>query len=64
MKSHEDVFDSRAPEIFRIETRASGPAGSLSLTPELLLNSPSGDLFGLSQNAGMGWNPVEVARKQ
>ena len=30
----------------------------------MLLNSPSGDLFGLTQNAGMGWNPAEVGRKQ
>src|SRR5262245_53597754 len=30
----------------------------------MLLRSPSGDLFGLSQNAGMGWNPAEVGRKQ
>ncbi len=59
-----DVLDSGAPEIYRIETRGAGPVGSLPLTPELLLNSPSGDLFGLSQNAGMGWNPAEVGRKQ
>ena len=30
----------------------------------MLLNSPSGDLFGLTQNAGMGWNPAEAGRKQ
>ncbi len=36
---------------------------SLPLTEELLRNSPSGDLFGMSQNAGMGWNPSEVGRK-
>jgi putative YjhG/YagF family dehydratase len=30
----------------------------------MLLNSPSGDLFGLTQNAGMGWNPGEAGRKQ
>ncbi len=28
----------------------------------MLREWPSGDLFGLSQNAGMGWNPSEVAR--
>ncbi|MGA2855085.1 MAG: YjhG/YagF family D-xylonate dehydratase, partial [Verrucomicrobiota bacterium] len=27
-------------------------------------NSPSGDLFGLTQNAGMGWNPAEAGRNQ
>jgi putative YjhG/YagF family dehydratase len=38
--------------------------GSLPLTEEALLNSPSGDLFGMTQNAGMGWNPAEAGRKQ
>src|SRR5437667_8090361 len=64
MTSSGDLFDSGATDIYQVQTRASGPAGSLPLTEELLLNSPSGDLFGLSQNAGMGWNPAEVGRKQ
>jgi len=64
MNSSHDLFDSGAPEIYRISTRSAGPAGSLPLTEDLLLNSPSGDLFGLTQNAGMGWNPAEVGRKQ
>jgi putative YjhG/YagF family dehydratase len=36
----------------------------LPLTDELLRNSPSGHLFGLTQNAGMGWAPAETGRKQ
>ena len=60
----DDVFDSAAPEIFQIKTQAPGPAGSLPITEDMLLQSPSGDLFGLSQNAGMGWNPAEAGRKQ
>lgn len=63
MNSSNDLFASR-PEIYRIQTRAAGPAGSLPLTEEQLLRSPSGDLFGLTQNAGMGWNPAELGRKQ
>src|SRR5882724_2368654 len=51
-------------EIYDIRTRASGPLGTLPLTEEMLLKSPSGDLFGLTQNAGMGWAPAEVGRKQ
>ncbi len=58
------LFDSSPPEIFKIKTRAGGPAGSLPITEEQLLNSPSGDIFGLTQNAGMGWNPAELGRKQ
>jgi len=30
----------------------------------MLRHQPSGNLFGLSQNAGMGWGPAEVGRKQ
>jgi putative YjhG/YagF family dehydratase len=64
MNSHDPVFDSGAPEIYQIRTQSSGPAGSLPITREMLLHSPSGDLFGLTQNAGMGWNPAETGRKQ
>src|SRR5262249_25481876 len=56
MPSSEALFDS-PPEIYQVQTRAAGPAGTLPYTDEMLLHSPSGDLFGLSQNAGMGWNP-------
>jgi len=38
-----------------VRTRAAGPAGALPLTAEMLMKEPSGNLFGLSQNAGMGW---------
>lgn len=51
-------------EIYDIRTRADGPAGALPITEEMLMKSPSGDLFGLTQNAGMGWTPAEVGRKQ
>jgi xylonate dehydratase len=62
--SQQNEFDSSPPEIFKIRTRASGPAGSLPITEEQLRNSPSGDIFGMTQNAGMGWNPAELGRKQ
>jgi putative YjhG/YagF family dehydratase len=40
-----------------ITTHAAGPLGNLPLSAEMLLTQPSGNLFGLSQNAGMGWDP-------
>src|SRR5689334_2898089 len=64
MSSSDDLLDSSPAEIFRVQTSAPGPAGALPLTEELLLNSPSGDVFGMTQNAGMGWNPAEAGRKQ
>ncbi|MBN1563365.1 MAG: YjhG/YagF family D-xylonate dehydratase [Anaerolineae bacterium] len=39
-----------------------GPAGRLPLTPEMLRDEPSGNLFGMTQNVGMGWAPDEVGR--
>ncbi|MCW8849221.1 MAG: dihydroxy-acid dehydratase, partial [Melioribacteraceae bacterium] len=38
-----------------MRTSGKGPEGRLPLTEEMLLNEPSGNLFGLTQNAGMGW---------
>ena len=47
-----------------LQTRSSGPAGRLPLTAAALLERPSGDLFGWSQDAGMGWDPSELGRKE
>lgn len=57
-----DVFLDSGPDCFLLRTQAPGPVGKLPLTPEMLMDRPSGDLFGLSQNAGMGWNPSELGR--
>ncbi|HYC72906.1 MAG TPA: YjhG/YagF family D-xylonate dehydratase [Opitutaceae bacterium] len=51
------------PDIYQVSTKAAGPSGRLPLSEELLRDRPSGDLFGLSQNAGMGWRPAELIRK-
>src|SRR5712691_885572 len=52
------------PSVWEIQTVGAGPQGQLPLTAEMLLESPSGDIFGLTQNAGMGWDPREVGRPQ
>src|SRR5262249_9335401 len=52
------------PALYDVQTSAAGPEGSLPLTEELLLNAPSGDVFGLSQDVGMGWNPGELNRRE
>ena len=49
---------------FQVQTKADGPAGSLPLTDEMLRNWSSGDLFGMTQNAGMGWVPAELLGPQ
>jgi putative YjhG/YagF family dehydratase len=59
-----DTFPSEHPDILDITPHAPGPAGSLPLTDEMLRHWPSGDLFGLTQNAGMGWPPEEMMGPQ
>jgi len=59
----EDIVESPR-ELWTIQTTGAGPSGSLPLTSEMLLESSSGDLFGLTQNAGMGWDPRELTRPQ
>ena len=51
-------FNDNSEELYKIKTRSSGPLGSLPITGVMLRERPSGDLFGLSQNAGMGWDPA------
>src|SRR5262250_742280 len=52
------------PAVLDVQTSAAGPAGALPLTEELLREAPSGDIFGLTQDAGMGWNPAELGRPE
>jgi len=47
-----------------IDLSADGPLGSLPVTSEMLIEEPSGNIFGMTQNAGMGWNPDELLRTQ
>ncbi len=57
-------FDSNDPTLFAISSRARGPAGALPLTAEMLRERPSGDIFGWTQNAGMGWNPSALGGRE
>jgi xylonate dehydratase len=57
MISLASVLETDDPALARVATHARGPAGSLPLTAEMLITEPSGTLFGLSQSAGMGWDP-------
>jgi putative YjhG/YagF family dehydratase len=49
---------------YAVRTKAPGPTGSLPLTRDMLLHSPSGDLFGLTQNVGMGWDPSSTGTNE
>lgn len=58
------LLESSDPSIFEIETHAAGPKGKLPLTDEILKTWSSGDLFGLTQAAGMGWKPEDLLGPQ
>jgi putative YjhG/YagF family dehydratase len=60
----DQIMGSASPGLYRVATRAAGPEGKLPLTDELLRHAPSGDLFGMSQNVGMGWKPSRLTGKQ
>lgn len=62
--STQPLLDGIHPDLYQVRTKAAGPGGSLPIDADMLLHQPSGNLFGLTQNAGMGWNPAELGRKQ
>jgi putative YjhG/YagF family dehydratase len=52
------------PSVYDLATTSAGPAGQLPLTEEMLRHAPSGDLFGWTQNAGMGLDPKLLGRPE
>ncbi|MBI1734951.1 MAG: YjhG/YagF family D-xylonate dehydratase [Candidatus Rokubacteria bacterium] len=59
----EDLVESTR-DVLLVESVGSGPAGRLPLTAEMLIERPSGDIFGFTQDAGMGWDPRELGRPE
>lgn len=62
--SNGNWFDDEDQAIHQVQTHAAGPAGELPLTDEMLRYRPSGDVFGWSLNAAMGWKPEELGRDE
>ena len=58
-----NLFETKE-DCYDLRTKAAGPAGELPVTDQMLREWPSGHLFGLSQNVGMGWKAGELGRKQ
>jgi len=54
------VLETQGADLFGVATHAAGPAGALPISAEMLLTEPSGNLFGLTQNTGMGWEPARL----
>ncbi len=64
MLSLSDLLDSQDENIYTLNTHALGPSGSLPIEPDRLRGMASGDFFGWTQNAGMGWDPKLMLGKQ
>jgi putative YjhG/YagF family dehydratase len=62
--SPSEILVTEDESVLRIKSAGVGPSGSLPLTDKMLREWPSGHLFGLTQNAGMGWNPAEMLGPQ
>jgi dihydroxyacid dehydratase/phosphogluconate dehydratase len=62
--SPEAVFDSDVENLCRVVTASPGPRGQLPLTAEDLIGRPRGDIFGWTQDVGMGWNPAQLRRPE
>ncbi|HEX6034138.1 MAG TPA: YjhG/YagF family D-xylonate dehydratase [Anaerolineales bacterium] len=55
---------STMDDIFDVQTHASGPEGRLPLQPDFLRDAPSGDIFGWTQDAAMGWSPADLGKDE
>lgn len=62
--SSEAIFGSDGPDTYSVVTKQPGPAGYLPLSAADLLERPSGDVFGWSQDVGMGWDPGTLGRPE
>jgi putative YjhG/YagF family dehydratase len=60
----EKIVSSDDLNIYNIQTKAIGPEGKLPLTADMLINYPSGHIFGMTEDAGMGWKASELDRDQ
>ena len=56
-----EILDSGDRSLYAVITHGPGPQGKLPLTAEILLDRPSGDAFGMTEDAGMGWPPQMLA---
>ncbi len=59
-----ELLDTASASDLNVVTRGPGPEGEVPLTAEMLSYQPSGDAFGMTEDAGMGWDPAALAGPQ
>jgi putative YjhG/YagF family dehydratase len=57
-------FDISDQNLYAVETHAPGPAGQLPLQAEWLRNTASGNVFGWTMDAAMGWDPAQLGKDE
>jgi dihydroxyacid dehydratase/phosphogluconate dehydratase len=58
------ILEAEDRSVLDVVSKAKGPEGSLPLTAEMLIQQPSGNIFGWTQNAGMGLDPRLLGGKE
>ncbi len=64
MTAFASLVETADDSVYALTTTTTGPGGKLPVTDELLRHAPSGDLFGWTQNVGMGLQPELLGRKE
>jgi putative YjhG/YagF family dehydratase len=64
MSAFASLVETTDDSVYTLTSTVKGPGGKLPVTDELLRHAPSGDLFGWTQNVGMGLQPELLGRKE
>ena len=56
--------DDPDENLYAVRTHAPGPAGQLPLQGDWLRDTASGNVFGWTQNAAMGWDPAQFGKNE
>jgi putative YjhG/YagF family dehydratase len=64
MSAFASIVETTDDSVYTLTSTTKGPGGKLPVTDELLRHAPSGDLFGWTQNVGMGLQPELLGRKE
>jgi putative YjhG/YagF family dehydratase len=58
------LSESASEDLYAVATHAPGPQGRLPLEADWLRETASGNVFGWTQNAAMGWQPAHLGKRE
>ncbi len=62
--STKEILEAEDGGAFEVASHGPAPKGEIPLTADMLTHRPSGDAFGMTEDAGMGWEPSALAGPQ